>query len=582
MIKQKYYIGLTSCYHDSAISIVDDNGKIVFAEATERFTQNKRSLSTTADNYFLVKKILKKYDISDYEIGYISKNFNNILNFTFFASIIYIFQNYLKLIKHFALKIRKQNPDSYEAAVDFQYAPHLALRAMAGTTLKYVFNKEANLAYKKINNFDHHLCHAFHAFYTAPLEDAVIFIMDGFGDEFSSYSIFRGKEQTIDLIFRNKSRISLGDFYGEITNLCGFDAISGEQWKVMGMAPYGKKHDKLYSDFKSWIYTDGIELKSTKTDYYLILRKNISENRYDNLNKYDLAYTAQLFFEEIILNLINACYKKWPHQNIVFSGGCALNSAANGKIYTNTPYKNIFIPSAPADDGCSIGAALLAFKKFNPAKKIPYHQTNPYLGFDIKEEELQNFLSFSGYKHQKLSYSEIYKTIAQNIFDGKIIAWVQGNAEFGPRALGNRSILANPCIAEMKDTINSRVKFREEFRPFAPSVLEEFASDYFENYFPTPYMERVLNIKKDKQKIIPAVTHIDGTGRLQTVNKNNNLHFYNLICEFNKISGVPIILNTSLNVMGKPIVSSVNDISSVFVNSGVDILVVNNYVITKP
>jgi carbamoyltransferase len=143
------------------------------------------------------------------------------------------------------------------------------------------------------------------------------------------------------------------------------------------MAPYGKKHDKLYSDFKSWIYTDGIELKSTKTDYYLILRKNISENRYDNLNKYDLAYTAQLFFEEIILNLINACYKKWPHQNIVFSGGCALNSAANGKIYTNTPYKNIFIPSAPADDGCSIEAALLAFKKFNPAKKIPYHQTNP-------------------------------------------------------------------------------------------------------------------------------------------------------------------------------------------------------------
>lgn len=578
---QTYFIGLTSCYHDSAISIVDEQGYIVFAEATERYTQNKRSLATPADNYFLIKKLLKNYSISNYEIGYISTSFNNIFQVTFFAALIYAFQNYLKLIKKFAINIRKQNPDAYISAVDFQYSPHLGLRIMAGSTLKYLLNKQKKIEYKKNNNFDHHLCHAYHSYFTSPINDAIIFIMDGFGDEFSSYSIYKGKEQNIDLIFRNKSRISLGDFYGEITNLCGFDATGGEQWKVMGMAPYGKKNEQLFNDFSNWIFTDGIELKSRQTNYHIILRNNITANKYENLNKYDLAFTAQLFFEETILNLLKACYAKWPHENIIFSGGCALNSAANGKIHTSTNYKNVFIPSAPADDGCAVGAALLTFKKFNSTKKIPYHQTNPYLGFEIKEDELQNFLSFSGYQYKKLSYPEIYQTVAAHILDGKIIAWVQGNSEFGPRSLGNRSILANPCLANMKDIINSKVKFREEFRPFAPSILEEFANKYFEDYFPTPYMERVLKIKKDKQSLIPAVTHVDGTGRLQTVNKKDNLHFYNLIYEFNKISKIPVILNTSLNVMGKPIISSVNDIASVFATSGIDILVINDYLISK-
>ncbi len=580
-VKKKYYIGLTSSYHDSSICLVDELGNIVFAEALERYTQNKRSLSSPADNYFLIKKILKRYAISDYEIGYISNSVNSLFKHIFSSATIYAVQNYTKSLKWFALNIRKQDPNQYLSAVDFRFSPHVGLRTMIGTNLKYILNTQENLPYKKTNNFDHHLCHAYHAYFSASFNSSIIFIIDGFGDEFSSFSIYKAENQEIQLLFRNKSSASLGHFYGEITNLCGFDAISGEQWKVMGMAPYGKKNELLYTDFNEWFYTNGVNLHIKVSNYYLLLRENIKKKKYGNLSNYDLAFTAQLFYENITIQLLNACYTKWPHSNLIISGGCALNSAANGKIHLETQYKNVFIPSAPADDGCAIGAALLAFKKFNPSIPIPNSQTNPYLGFEINKEDLQNFSSYSRYKCQKMDYNTIYKEIAKEIANGKIIAWVQGRAEFGPRALGNRSILANPTLAEMKDKINAKVKFREEFRPFAPSIMEEYAADYFENYVATPYMERVLKIKKEKQHLIPSVTHIDGTGRLQTVSKDLNPHYYNLISEFYALTNIPIILNTSLNVMGKPIVDSVNDIAAVFATSGIDILVINDYVFSK-
>jgi carbamoyltransferase len=425
------------------------------------------------------------------------------------------------------------------------------------------------------------LCHAYHAYFTSPCKDAVILVIDGYGDEFSSYSVYKAEGQNIKQIFRNKTRISLGDFYGELTLLCGFDAVGGEQWKVMGMAPYGKKCEALYADFEKWIYTDGIELKTRSTQFHIEFRKQIKEKAYGELSREDLAFTGQLFYEEIVKQLINAIYLKWPHANLVFAGGCALNSAANGKIHVETPYKNVYIPSAPADDGCAIGAALLSFKKQNPKKSIPYNQHNPYLGFDIKEEEILFFAKYSGYSYKKSAYADLYTEVAKEIQSGKIIAWVQGRAEFGPRSLGNRSILANPSLADMKDKINANVKFREEFRPFAPSVLEEKANEYFENYHPTPYMERVLTIKENKRAELKAVNHIDNTGRLQTVSKKSNEHFYNLINEFYKLTNVPVLLNTSFNVMGKPIVNSVSDMAAVFATSGIDVLAINNYIFRK-
>ena len=580
-MSEKYYIGLTSCYHDSSLALVNEKGEIVFAEASERYLQNKRALSTPADNYFFVQKVLKKYPMSDYEIGYISKAFTNVFSYLSAHLAIYAIRNYIGLVKWVGRKIRKQDGDTYASALDFQYSPHFALRTNAGTTIRHLLNKKFNLPYKGIANFDHHLCHAYHGYFTAPCTNATILVIDGYGDEYSSYSIYKADKQQITRVFRNKTRISLGDFYGELTLLCGFDAVAGEQWKVMGMAPYGKKCNELYADFEKWIYTEGIELKTRSSQFHIEFRKKIKEKAYGELSREDLAFTGQFFYEEIIKQLTNAIYLKWPSTNLVMAGGCILNSASNGKIHIDSPFKNVFVPSAPADDGCAIGAALLSFHENNPNKNIPYDQQDPYLGFDINEEEILFFAKYSGYAYEKTDYQNLYKTVAQEIQSGKIIAWVQGRAEFGPRALGNRSILANPSLADMKDKINANVKFREEFRPFAPSILEEKANDYFENYHPTPYMERVLNIKENKRAELKAVNHVDNTGRLQTVTKADNEHFYNLINEFFKLTNIPVLLNTSFNVMGKPIVNSVNDMASVFATSGIDVLVINDYIFRK-
>lgn len=543
--------------------------------------QNKRSLSTPADNYFLVKKLLKQYPVSDYELGFITTGFDSLAKYLGGAFAIYTIRNFLNLSRWFAKNIRKQNGDEYITAVDFQFAPHFALRTIAATTLRNALVKTHHLPYKKLHNFDHHLCHAYHAYFTSPCKEATIFIIDGYGDEFSSYSVYTAKGQEIKQVFRNKNAASLGNFYGELTNLCGFDSHGGEQWKVMGLSPYGKKHEGLYKDFCKWIYTDGVELKEGIRNFHIEFRKKIKEKAYGEISREDLAFTGQSFYEEIVLQLANAIHKKWPNTNLVIAGGCGLNSAGNGKIHTGSPFKNVFIPSAPADDGCAVGAALLAFRKINPSKEIPHNQHNPYLGFEVRDEEIEFFVRYSGYKHQKLEYKDLYPVVAKEIQNGKIVGWVQGRAEFGPRALGNRSILANPSLDWMKDKINADVKFREEFRPFAPSVLEEKANEYFENYHPTPYMERVLSIKENKRKELVAVNHIDNTGRLQTVSKTENEHYYNLISEFYKLSGTPVLLNTSFNVMGKPIVNSANDMAAVFTNSGLDLMVINNYIFRK-
>lgn len=580
LISQKYYIGISSGFHDGAIALVNDSGEIIFAEATERYTQNKRSLTSAADNYFYSLKIAKAYSFFDYEIAINWQAYNSTFKHTFKAFVNYFFRNNITFTKWFAKNIRKQNSHQYAAAVDLNFTSQMASIFQSGTSIRSVLVNKDKLDFKKIHNFDHHLTHAYYSLYTSNYKEAIVLIIDGNGDDNAPISIYESKNNHIHLLSRNKNACSLGDYYGRITKLCGFDFIKGEQWKVMGLAPYGKINEPFLALLKKWIHVTDTNITYKDSQIIKEIESQINSQSLV-ITSEDIAYTGQFFYENILIEYIKNIHKKYPSQNLIISGGCALNSAANGKIHTHTPYKNVYISSAPADDGCAIGAALLNFKKHNPSKIIPHFQTNPYLGFTISDSDLQLFLKHSGYSYQKMDYDVIYKTVASYIKDGQIIAWVQGNAEFGPRSLGNRSILANPCLANMKDKINSEVKFREEFRPFAPSILEEYATDYFEDYFPTPYMERVLSIKKDKQSLIPAVTHVDGTGRLQTVSANLNLHYYNLINEFYKLTKVPVLLNTSLNVMGKPIVNSIGDIASVFTSSGIDVLVVNNYVITK-
>jgi carbamoyltransferase len=576
----KYYVGLAANYHDAAIALADEQGKIVFAEATERYLQSKRAFSTAADQYFYIEKIFRQYPFSDYELALNWTSYTGFFNFLKSAGVAYALKNYAKLTKKLAGR-KGTNADELAGFFNFSYSLHFASLLMSGSSFKRAAHTHFDLPYKKHSFFDHHLCHAYHAYYTSSCREAIVLVLDRAGDEGSGYSIYEVREQSFKLLFRSGSGVNPGSFYGMLTSLCGFSPLAGEQWKVMGMAPYGKKHDQLYSDMQAWMSVDGIDLRSKNPRQFLHIREKLKKNFYQGLQREDIAFTGQLVYEETIIALVNSIHKKWPLENLVISGGCGLNSACNGKLHVSTPFKNVFIPSAPADDGTAIGAALLNFQKHNPSVRILHGQSNPFLGSTVNEEDILALKQYSGYSCKKFSYEEIYTVVAKALLEGKIVGWSQGRAEFGPRALGNRSILANPCLPDMKDKINSQVKFREEFRPFAPAILEEYAKEFFEDYFPTPYMERVLTIREEKRKIIPAVNHVDNTGRLQTVTKEFNPHFYNLIAAFHKLSGVPVLLNTSFNVMGKPIVDSVKDMAAVFTNSGISMLVIDEYVFTK-
>ncbi len=577
---KKVFIGISQNFHDPSIALINDQGEIIFAQATERFLQNKRALSSAADNFFYAEAIINQFEIKDYEISSNWKQFENIFKYWIIATAVSIFKNKANLSKTF-LRVFTKNTDEVACLINFHLASHFGTRAMTGAAFKYLLNIKNKLPYKSISHFDHHLCHAYHAFFTSPVEQAIILIIDGNGDNAKSMTIYEANRQSIKQLHRNTSRASLGDYYGALTVLCGFGPLGEEAWKVMGMAAYGKINEELLNDLREWIVIKNISIKHKNANKFYEIREKITTSFYKNLNKFDLAFTGQFFYEELVIQLINNTYKKFPHKNLIMSGGCSLNSSCNGKIHTHTNYKHVYIPSAPADDGTAIGSALINFKKHFPDRIIPYSQTNPYLGFEINSSDIEHIKLYSGYHIEKMSYENIYQTIAEEIKNGKLIGWVQGKAEFGPRALGNRSILAHPGISSMKDIINSKVKFREDFRPFAPAILEEKATEYFENYHPTPYMERVLKIKKDKRQTICAVNHIDNTGRLQTVSKNSNYHFYNLINAFYRETGIPVLLNTSFNVMGKPIVNSVNDMITVFATSGLDIMVINDHVVRK-
>lgn len=574
------YIGLNASYHDPSIALVNGDGEIIYAQATERYTQNKRSLFTVADNFHFVEKIINSYQIDNYEIAINWQEHSSLLKKMYFLLLTLDSSKNTGIFNFLAKKVSGIEQPKLIHLFFFTRIANFSLRSFSGQTFRYLLNKKNELEQKKINSTNHHLCHAYHAYFSSNFDSSIILILDGSGDNGFSISIYEANQQDIKLIDKGSKGASLGSFYSSLTQFCGLSIFSGEEWKDMGMAPYGELNKELYEDFKSWLYIDEINVKN-RGRKHIYIEEKINKKKYTNLTVKDIAYTGQLFFEELTIELIKNLYKKLPHQNLIISGGCALNSACIGKLHVSTPYKNIFVPSAPADDGGAIGAALQLFKNNNPNKNIPNNQCNPYLGKEIKKEELDYLIKFSGYKHKEYNYNELYKVIAKELSEGKIIGWAQGKAEFGPRALGNRSILANPSLADMKDRINANVKFREEYRPFAPSILEEYAIDYFENYYPTPYMERVLTIKQEKRESLKAVNHIDNTGRLQTVSKTLNPHFHNLISEFNAITNIPVILNTSFNVMGKPIVDSVTDMAAVFATSGLDILVINNSVFYK-
>jgi len=299
----------------------------------------------------------------------------------------------------------------------------------------------------------------------------------------------------------------------------------------------------------------------------------------------DLAFTGQYFFAELMTELLQHLQQVTGCKNLSLAGGCALNSAFNGQIKSRTHFEQIYIPSAPADDGTALGAAWLALHVDQPDLKIndPKNKfLSPYLGSRVSNASVTRLIQYNHSLDIRHLPKTICETTAELLAKGQLIGWIQGKAEYGPRALGNRSILADPRQASTKDKINQHIKFRENFRPFAPSVLHEHAAEYFEHYHESPYMDKTLRIHSSMRKRIAAVCHVDGTGRLQTVKQVWNPRFYALINYFYKQTQMPMLLNTSFNVMGKPLVHSLEDALSVLLTTGLDALVVNDYLICKP
>lgn len=577
-----YYIGLSVTYHDSALAIVDEDGEVLFAEATERYLQNKRALNCEPDQLFQIPQLLERYCPNPQKIV-IAINWRKKRP---------IYENIVKKLGILSapglLKtgIKKLNSPLPNYQLHHMMACQRSSIGLAGLNLVRIIQERFSSCTIEFRDYDHHLTHAAMACYSSPFDEAACAVIDSYGEN-GSMAFYRYRDRKLERIHEAKglNKASLGLFYMKMTELCGFDWLKGEEWKVMGLASYGKLDQALYDLLNSMIVVDGVDCRHvTKGFFDRLALLDVYRQAADApiQQKADVAYTGQVFFADLVTRLLNHLQDVTHTDNLTMAGGCALNSSFNGQISQRTPFKKIHIPSAPADDGCALGAAWLAYHETHSGHRTPPKLQTPYTGSEIDDEVVQRLIRFN--KTLSIAHlpGKICQVTAELIAEGKLVGWVQGKAEYGPRALGNRSILADPRTAAMQDKINETVKFREMFRPFAPSVLHEHADEYFENVQESPYMDKTLPIRESMRDKIAAVCHVDGTGRLQTVKKEWNPRFYELIDQFYLLTQVPILLNTSFNVMGKPLVHSLEDALTVFMTTGLDVLVINDYLITKP
>mgnify|MGYP001242106512 CR=1 FL=1 len=464
----------------------------------------------------------------------------------------------------------------------------------------------------KIHNIEHHLCHLSSSYHVSNFEKSIAISIDGFGD-FASAAWGLCENNNIEIDEKVYFPHSMGIFYQAMTQFLGFPYY-GDEYKVMGMAAYGepKYLDKLRSivfyekSGKFRLNLDHFIHHNTKVDYQwdggipsvgslfnldslegLLQMKHRGKNEELEQKHFDLARSTQTMYEEVFYNLLNAKYSQYGIDNLSLAGGCAMNSLANGGIFKNTPFKKVYIQSAAGDAGGAIGAAYVVANNlgelvdnskmtnafYGPSFNNDYHQEL------LREKKEQLDSSNCVVKHFDKE-KDLCKKTAEAIADGKVIGWFQGRMEWGPRALGNRSILCDPRREDIREILNLKIKRRESFRPFAPAILFEDIDDWFDESHEVPFMMQVFNIHKDKQKIIPAVTHKDGTGRLQTVDPVNNPRYYDLILEFKEITGVPIILNTSFNE-NEPVVCRPEEALETFLRTKMDLLVLGNWMVYR-
>lgn len=584
--RRRYYVGLAASLHDPAIAILSPEGLPLFVEGTERYLQNKRAYNCAPDDLIRTPRLIEQFCEPDAElivaVSWSDQMLRNLSMASFASFVDPVSATFMSQhMNEFAWPL----PES-----DLMLIGSRNNLSQAGINLKSS-RRIPNAAI--IRRYDHHMSHAAHAAYTSQFDECCVAVVDGYGENRST-SLFLFNEGRLEILpgqswdsdAELRQQVSLGHFYARICAACGFDPILGEEWKVMGLAAYGHFDPSIEKILHPMLRVSDLGLKVACSDHELRIKlddlKRIGRQPGQAAEKVaDLAATGQHVFEDWSTELLLGLHEAAPSENLALCGGCALNSSYNGRILERTPFRHLHVPSAPADDGCALGAAMLAFVEDHPGVTLPAGAASAYLGSTMSPTALQNLKSFAGLRDIERTRTDLLNEVSDMLIEGLIVGWIQGQAEFGPRALGNRSILADARREEMKDRLNSIVKFREEFRPFAPSVLDEYGAEYFENYQTSRYMERTLRFRPEKMRIVPAVVHVDGTGRLQSVRHEWNPLFYDLISAFNQKTGVPLVLNTSLNVMGKPIVHSLEDALGLFLTTGLDALVVENCVLRK-
>ena len=442
----------------------------------------------------------------------------------------------------------------------------------------------------EVHFLEHHLSHAASTFLVSPFEKAAILTADGVG-EWATMTYGHGKDRDIKVLKEMRYPDSLGLIYTAITAYLGFRANSGEG-KTMGLAGYGTP--RYLDKFKEIIQVkpDG-SFRLDKRYFAFTTGKRMYTKRFINefgpereaegeldQRHYDIAASLQIFVEETLISIANHVHKEVGSDNLCLAGGLFLNCVANQRILEETPFKRVFIQPASGDSGGALGAACYVNNVFFDYPRT-YVMENAYLGSEYSDAEIKRALSLIQFESQAFDEVPLCEEIAQALFQGKIVGWFQGRMEFGPRSLGCRSILANPCLPEIQDILNSRVKHRESFRPFAPIVLEEKANEYFEMKQNSPFMLLSPRVREDKMEVIPGVTHVDGTARVQTLAQDQNPLLYKLIQQFERLSGVPVLVNTSLNLRGDPVSCSPEDALICFERSEMDLLVMGKWVVEK-
>ena len=585
-----YILGISAFYHDSAACLIKD-GKILSAAQEERFTRKKH------DHNFPQKAIefcLKDASISSSELDLVA----------FYDKPFLKFERLLETYLTYApAGIR-----SFIKAMPLWIKEKLWMKEMIKDKLGYT---------GKIIFPEHHESHAASAFYPSPYNKAAILTMDGVGEwTTTSYGIGEGND--IQLLADIKFPHSLGLLYSAITYYTGFRVNSGE-YKVMGLAPYGEPK------YKQMIYDSLIDVKEDGSfrmnmEYFNYCQGlTMTNEKFNKLfggpprkpeskltqKEMDIARSIQEVTEEIVLKLGNHVYKETGQKNLCLAGGVALNCVANGRLLREGPFENIWIQPAAGDAGGALGAALVGWYKYHNKPRVINEkrdsQRGSYLGPEFSENEIKDFINSQGVTAEKYSEEELIKEVAELIASEKVIGWFDGKMEFGPRALGSRTIIGDARSPKMQATMNLKIKFRESFRPFAPSVLYEKVSDYFEIEKESPYMLLVADVKKerritmtdDQQKKwgidklnvvrsdIPAITHVDYSARLQTVHKETNPRYHKLISKFEEKTGYGVIINTSFNVRGEPIVCTPADAYKCFMRTNIDYLVLGNFILSK-